>query len=73
VEATGDDFVVLARLIVFFTSDLIVLFHFGLFPLGLFEQLFVGVRLLEFSFGLLCVIFCLRGGDRENFFLSSHV
>jgi hypothetical protein len=51
-------------------SALIVLFHFGLFPLGLFDQLFVGVWLLEFSFGLFCVIFCLRGGDRENVFLS---
>ena len=44
-------------LIVFFTSDLIVLFHFGLFPLGLFEQLFVGVRLLEFLLGFCASFF----------------
>jgi hypothetical protein len=55
-------------------SALIVLFHFGLFPVGLFEQLFVGVWLLEFSSGLfLRHFFCLRGGDRENVFLSSRV
>jgi len=42
-------------------------------PLVFFGRLFVGVRLSEFSLGLLCVIFCLRGGDRGSVLLSSRV
>jgi hypothetical protein len=41
--------------------------------LDFFGRLFVGVRLSEFSLGLLGVIFCLRGGDRGSALLSSRV
>ena len=42
-------------------------------PLVFFGRLFVGVGLSEFSLGLLCVIFCLRGGDRGSVLLSLRV
>ena len=56
----GKFFVELEPLIVLFHVglDFFVLFHVGLFPLVFSAQLFVGVRLSEFYFGLLCVIFC---------------
>ena len=38
-----------------------------LFRVGL-TQLFVGVRLSEFPFGLQRTVFCLGGGDRGNIF-----